>query len=106
MLRRKEFSRVQHLEDPIYAMIPGEPELEDGVLYIMDGPRYVEYKCPCGCGNVVMLPYYTGEEKQGDWGWKLEEHGGRATLQPSVFSRLWPCGSHYFIRDNRIDWCG
>jgi hypothetical protein len=27
------------------------------------------------------------------------------TLSPSVHSTGFPCRSHYFIRNNRIDWC-
>ena len=105
-MRREQFDRVQHLDEPIYAMLPDEPSLEDGVLYVVDAPHYVEYNCPCGCGNVVMIPYYTSEPEKGDYGWGLTEQEGKISLYPSVFSTAWPCKSHYFIRDNRIVWCG
>jgi hypothetical protein len=105
-MRRTLFDRVKHLEDPIYSMLPGEPTLEDGVLYVVDGPHYVEYNCPCGCGNVVMIPYFKDMADRGDYGWGMTEHDGKVSLTPSVFSSSWPCRSHYFIRQNRIEWCG
>ena len=85
-------------------MLPDEPPLENGVLYVVDGPNYVEYNCPCGCGNVVMLPCYTAPETKEGWGWVMQEESGRVTLQPSVYSTSWPCRSHYFIRESKILW--
>lgn len=104
-MRRNSFDEVRHIPEPIYAMLPEEPSLEDGVLYIVDGPQYAEYNCPCGCGAVIMIPYFTPGTKGNQYGWELSEKDGKATLSPSVYSKL-ACGSHYFIRQNRIDWCG
>lgn len=104
-MRRNSFDEVRHIPEPIYAMLPEEPSLEDGVLYIVDGPQYAEYNCPCGCGTIIMIPYFTPGTKGNQYGWELSEKDGKATLSPSVYSKL-ACGSHYFIRQNRIDWCG
>ena len=32
----KEFREVRHIPEPIYAMLPDEPELEDGIFYVVD----------------------------------------------------------------------
>lgn len=101
-MRREHFERVEHISEPVYSMLPGEPPLENDVLYIVDGPQYVEYNCPCGCGNVVMIPYYKPQEAKKEWGWTMREEAGRVTLSPSVYSTSWPCRSHYFIRENKI----
>ena len=101
-----KFDRVEHLEEPIYAMLPNEPQLEDDVIYIVTDPQYIEYNCPCGCGNVVMIPYFSTEKPADRYGWTMREGIEGVTLSPSVFSKDWPCRSHYFIQNNRICWCG
>lgn len=104
-MKLNKFSRVEHLQEPIYAMFEDEPNLENGVLYIVDDPHYIEYNCPCGCGNVVMIPYWKPNEDKEKDGWALTEKDEMVTLSPSIFSKSWPCKSHYFIRDNCISWC-
>lgn len=103
MQRMKEFREVRHVADLSYAEFPGEAPLEDGVLYVVDNSPYVEYNCPCGCGRVVTLP--TKKHQCGYDGWGFKEEKGKVTLSPSVLSSGFPCRSHYFIRENRIDWC-
>lgn len=99
----KEFREVRHIPELIYAMLPDEPQLEDGIFYVVDDSPYVEYNCPCGCGSVVMLP--TKRHTDGKTGWDYIERDGKVTLSPSVFSTGLPCRSHYFIRGNRVEWC-
>lgn len=103
MERLTKFREVRHIPDLIYAMLPDEPQLEDGVFYVVDNSPYVEYNCPCGCGGVVMLP--TKKHNKGYDGWAFHEQGGQVTLSPSVLSSGFPCKSHYFIRANRVEWC-
>lgn len=96
------FREVRHIPDFIYAMFPGEPELEDGVFYVVDDSPYVEFNCPCGCGKVVELPT---KKHQPDFdGWDFREKDGKVTLAPSVLSSGFACKSHYFIRENRVEW--
>ena len=100
MTRLTEFKEVRHVSDLNY---PDDPKLEDGVLYVVDDSPYVQFNCPCGCGGSVMLP--TTKHEKGYNGWGFTENDGKVTLSPSVFSAGFPCRSHYFIRNNRIDWC-
>lgn len=102
MDRLTEFKEVRHIPELLYAMFDGDEKLEDGVLYVVDDSPYVEYNCPCGCGNVVMIP--TTKHERGYDGWGFSEHEGKVTLSPSVYSTGFPCRSHYFIRGNRIEW--
>ena len=85
----KEFREVRHIPELIYAMLPDEPLLEDGIFYVVDDSPYVEYNCPCGCGSVVMLP--TKRHTDGKTGWDYTERDGKVTLSPSVFSTGFPC---------------
>lgn len=110
MARLIEFREVRHIPELIEAMLPDGPQLEDGVLYIVDHKeqreQFVEYNCPCGCGKVVWLPYYKmGQQKEITPSWGCQETEGEVTLSPSVLSSSFPCRSHYFIRRNRIQWC-
>lgn len=72
-------------------------ELEDGVLYISTTYGTAIHRCCCGCGNRVVTPLQPG-------GWRLTESAGTATLSPSIGNGAFPCNSHYWIRQNRVDW--
>ena len=103
MKRITEFREVRHISELIYAGFPDEPELEYGIFYVVDDSPYVQYNCPCGCGSVVMLP--TKKHSAGYAGWGFSEENGKVTLSPSVFSSGFQCKSHYFIRNNAVNWC-
>lgn len=110
MARLNEFNEVRHIPELLMPWINGDPPLEDGVLYVADAEeqdeQYVEYNCPCGCGNVVWIPYYKlGQQKELYPSWGFKETDGTVTLAPSILSSGFPCRSHYFIRNNRIQWC-
>lgn len=108
-IRRTAFTEVRHITDLLYPWFDEGDKLEDCVLYVVDGPQedqFIQYNCPCGCGNTVMNPYYkTGQQKELTPSWGYREVEGKVTLSPSIYSTGWPCKSHYFIRDNQIIWC-
>lgn len=107
----KAFREIRHIEQPLYPWFDDADRLVDGVLYVVDGEQQdrdqlIEYNCPCGCGNTVMIPYYrAGQQKEETPSWAYREENGKATLSPSIYSTGRPCRSHYFIRDNKIVWC-
>lgn len=108
--RQHLFEEVRHIPELLYPWFDEADRLEDGVLYIVDGAeqrdQMIQYNCPCGCGNAVMIPYYRqGEQKELTPSWAYREADGKVTLSPSIYSTGWSCRSHYFIRENRIVWC-
>lgn len=110
MNKLTEFKEVRHIPELLMPWLPGEEKLEDGVLYVVDHEdqkeQYVEFNCPCGCRKVVWIPYYKLEQqKEQHPSWGLWETDGKVTISPSILSSGFPCRSHYFIRDNRIQWC-
>lgn len=111
MLRLLEFKEVRHVSEMLYPWFDEGDALEDGVLYVVDSEDQREqtilYNCPCGCGSVVDIPYFRADRQQKELypSWAYRETEGRATLSPSVYSSGFLCKSHYFIRDNKIDWC-
>lgn len=90
--------RISKLK-PIYVKFPPKIDsMREGELYILatEMPSSI-HLCPCGCGNIVVLPH----DKNG---WKLADKDGKVTIRPSVGSFNLPCKSHYYITDNKIEW--
>jgi hypothetical protein len=73
--------------------------LEDGVLYISEKYSTAVHKCCCGCGEKVVTPLKPTE-------WSLSVVKDAVTLSPSIGNWSFPCQSHYWIRNNRVEWSG
>ncbi|MDD5068637.1 MAG: DUF6527 family protein [Candidatus Pacebacteria bacterium] len=75
--------------------IPDNPE--NGVLYVSIDYSTAIHKCFCGCGNEVVTPLSPTD-------WKLTFNGETISLYPSIGNWNFPCQSHYWIRNNEIEW--
>lgn len=75
--------------------IPEQPK--DGTLYVCMGLATAVHKCCCGCGNEVVTPL-------SPTGWKLIFDGETITLHPSIGNWGFHCQSHYWIKNNRVQW--
>jgi hypothetical protein len=73
--------------------------LEVGVLYISEKYGTAIHKCCCGCGQEVVTPLSTAQ-------WQLRRAGDTVTLSPSIGNWNFCCRSHYWIRQNRVEWAG
>lgn len=73
-------------------------DLEPGVLYISMKYATAVHLCACGCGEKVVTPLSRSD-------WKLLFDGESITLRPSIGNFEFQCKSHYFVTENRIDWC-
>lgn len=73
-------------------------ELQEGVLYVSEKYETAIHLCACGCGNQTVTP--TGGNR-----WIITISNGNVTLNPSIGNWQFPCKSHYFIRENRVEWC-
>ena len=56
--------------------------------------------CPCRCGRRIDLSLMKADRPH----WSFVRNHGTVTLTPSIWLCADPCGSHFFIRDNRIVW--
>lgn len=72
-------------------------ELEEGVLYISIRFRTAVHKCACGCGNKTVTRFSPID-------WKLIYNGKTVSLSPSIGNWGFPCQSHYWIWENKIEW--
>lgn len=74
--------------------IPADPD--PGNLYVSMQFETAVHLCACGCGSKVVTPF-------GPRDWVLT-FDGTVSLRPSVGNGQQPCRSHYFIRNDRIEW--
>lgn len=72
-------------------------QLEEKILYVTIRYNTVVHKCFCGCGQEVVTPLSPTD-------WKLTYNGKTVSLYPSIGNWSFKCQSHYWIRNNRIEW--
>lgn len=71
--------------------------LEPGVVYVSIAYATTAHLCCCGCGGEVVNPL-------APHGWKLTYDGRSISLSPSIGNWSFSCQSHYWIRNDRVDW--
>lgn len=76
-------------------------DLEEGFIYVSNKYHTAVHLCPCGCGNEVVTPVNIDIN---GIGWEMVQSNESVTLKPSIYSKILPCKSHYFIRNNLIVW--
>ena len=72
-------------------------ELQERTLYVSIRFATVSHFCACGCKNKVVTPL-----KPTDW--KLTFDGKTISLHPSIGNWNFPCRSHYWINNNKVQW--
>jgi Family of unknown function (DUF6527) len=87
--------RMMRLEHRFVEFVP--KELEDNILYISIRFRTAIHKCACGCGIKTVTPLSPTD-------WKLIFNGKSVSLSPSIGNWSFPCESHYWIRENYVEW--
>lgn len=86
---------IKQLIPKFFNVIP--EELEPGILYVSMKYSTAIHLCVCGCGQRVVTPFAPNE-------WKLH-FDGSVTIRPSIGNFNFACQSHYFITENKIEWC-
>ena len=72
-------------------------ELKERVLYVSMEYGTAVHRCACGCGEKVVTPL-------GRTDWKMIYDGETVSLHPSIGNWSLKCRSHYWIRENRVEW--
>jgi Family of unknown function (DUF6527) len=89
---------MTHRVDLKYQFVEFIPdELAEDTLYISIHFATATHLCCCGCRNKVVTPFQPSQ-------WKLIFDGKSVSLSPSIGNWNFPCRSHYWIRNNRIQW--
>ena len=62
-----------------------------------DVPRWVVFRCPCGCGELVSV----NVDPRAGPSWRMQESRRKLSLVPSVW-RTAGCRSHFIIWQNKV----
>lgn len=73
--------------------------MEEGVIYISMDFATAAHLCACGCGNEVITPFSPTD-------WNMTFNGEAVSLRPSIGNWSFDCRSHYWIKNNRVEWAG
>lgn len=71
------------------------------IVGAQSGYKWAILSCPCGCGERIDICLMPSANPR----WELSLQKKRASLCPSIWVPADRCGSHFWIRDNRIIWC-
>jgi len=71
--------------------------MEEGILYVSMPYALVAHRCACGCGCEVVTPLSPTD-------WRLLFDGENISLEPSIGNWSFPCRSHYYIRQGKVQW--
>lgn len=72
-------------------------QIENGIIYISLKYCTAIHKCCCGCQEEVVTPLSPTD-------WKLVFDGKSISLYPSIGNWNFHCKSHYWIKNNIIEW--
>ncbi len=72
----------------------------DVALVVRGIPRMLLAKCPCGCGDTLVLNL----DRRAGPAWRLYKRGASLTVHPSYW-RDTKCESHFILWNSRIIWC-
>jgi hypothetical protein len=81
-------------------------ELEHGKLYISKRFGVAIHLCACGCGEKSVTPI-SFKLRDGIHWLITRSETKEITLEPSIgnFSGESPYHAHYYIKENKIQWC-
>jgi len=79
------------------------PSSIGGVLYLVERgerPRWIVIDCPCRCGERIEVNLMHSRRPV----WEVSRRDDTVSLYPSLWVSKERCGSHFWIRDNRVLW--
>ena len=76
----------------------------DSILYIEGNIKENDYwyallKCPCSCGDIIMLNLMTDTKPC----WKVSVKNKKPSVYPSIW-RTKNCKSHFWLKEGNIVW--
>ena len=73
-------------------------DLLPGIMYISMEHGMVVNRCPCGCGQLSEFMLDPIRHR-------MEYDGEAVSFEPSIGNSNLRCRSHYWIRENQVQWC-
>jgi hypothetical protein len=73
------------------------------IVFIGDksSPKWAVIKCPCGCGDLIHIDLMGSHTPS--WTCQFEKDK-TVSFSPSLWVDSSKCGSHFWIRNNRVLW--
>lgn len=91
-MRRDNFTFVNVDEDRDNI---NDINLSEAVVYIFKRDERIDFRCPCGCDEIIILNTIEGTKPC----WKIEGN----SIRPSI-DRLVGCRSHFTITNGVVKW--
>ena len=88
--------RLQNYKTQFVQSIP--QDLKKGILYVCVTYDICVHLCPCGCMSKIFTPISK------EYGWVISYDGVNVSLAPSIGNGAYPCGSHYFLKEGKVQW--
>lgn len=88
-------TRIAEFTPEFVESVPSPPK--EGVLYVSIEYGTAIHLCACGCGEKVVTPFSRTD-------WKMTFDGESVSLNPSIGNWGFKCRSHYWIRENKVEW--
>ena len=101
---RKVLPPILYTEITVLQKAPKNEDVKNKDFFLVSPsgvPKWILFKCPCGCSHVVTLSVQPVHNPRWRLGLNAE---GAPTLHPSVWQKT-GCHSHFWVRDGRIFWC-
>lgn len=95
---RPRYSKVAFVDS--MSSVPDEPGMTIYIVGTSKLPKWAVFDCPCERGHRLTVPLMRSVSPH----WTLRVRRGRASLSPSVSVDRDPCTSHFWLRDNRVEW--
>lgn len=100
----KIFTKLENITFPDHLKSRVTSELlDEDTIYICSeegAPQTCEFLCPCGCGWKAEVNLRKSMKPC----WDLSIQDEKVTIIPSIW-RKGNCDSHFFLKDNKIQWC-
>lgn len=72
-------------------------KIDENILYISIEYNVAKHLCPCGCKDEIVT---TLSPK----GWSMHYNGETVSLSPSIGNWTHKCKSHYYIKNDKVQW--
>ena len=77
------------------------PDHIEKTIYVVGStPKWVVFDCPCNKDHRLKVPLMKSVSPH----WRLTRHVGTISLWPSVSVADGPCESHFWLRENCVEW--
>lgn len=99
IFKQKHFKRFIIVDDTDSLNLKKELDSKIFIILGKDRFKWIYFKCPCGCNNVIQLNLMKSYYPK----WKIKINKDKTiNIYPSIINTK--CNSHFWINKNRVIW--